>query len=202
VTDNDQPGTPEIDPAPLATPDPDQSPGPPSVWQGISRVEQLATWIGMNRGKFTDAALEQAAVSSGYAPEEFAAGLAMVASRDRRQEAIKPVRSTAQRLVLGAYGLVWVLFAIPYLAIPYLNRTNNFGVGQFLQVILTCSLLVGLAISLIWVRGRSPDPSRVGRALVIMLVVPVILLVGIAGLCLPFVGTKSWFGALLIGGLA
>jgi hypothetical protein len=193
---------PQADPAAtLDTPDPAARPGPPTVWQGISRVEQLATWVGMNRARFTDAALEREAVAAGYAPEEFTAGLALLDARERQDEAIKPVRRTAQRVVLGAYGLVWLLFAIPYLVAPYLTNTNNYGGGAFLQSILTVSLVVALAISLIWVRGRSPDPTRFGRAMVILLVVPVILLVGVAGLCLPFVGTTSLFGDVSLGGL-
>jgi hypothetical protein len=34
---------------------------------------------------------------------------------------------------------------------------------------------------------RKPDPTRVARAMIVFLVVPVVLLVGIAGACLPFV---------------
>ena len=39
-------------------------------------------------------------------------------------------------------------------------------------------------------RALHPDPTRLGRALAILLVVPVIVLLGISGLCLPFVGIE------------
>jgi hypothetical protein len=78
---------------------------------------------------------------------------------------------------------VWVLFAIVYL-------TRDFAYGPVLQGVLTISLLITLGISLLWLRWRRPDPSSVGRATAVFLVLPVVLLVGVAGLCLPFVGSR------------
>jgi hypothetical protein len=57
-----------------------------------------------------------------------------------------------------------------------------------LQVILTIALAVGLAISLIVIQLGHPDPGRPGRAMTILLVAPVIMLLGVAGSCLPFAG--------------
>ena len=58
------------------------------------------------------------------------------------------------------------------------------------QLILTIALVITFVISLVWIRARRPDPERVGRALAILLVVPVVLLVGVAGLCLPFIPAR------------
>ena len=85
-----------------------------------------------------------------------------------------------------AYGIVWLLFAI-----PYLGRASSYGAGPIAQGILTVALLLGIGISFLTMRFLHPDPSHVGRALVIFLVVPVVLLLGISGLCLPFVPSTS-----------
>jgi hypothetical protein len=60
-----------------------------------------------------------------------------------------------------------------------------------LQVVLTAALLLVLLVGLLWVARVRPDPTRTGRALLILLVVPVVLLVGVAGLCVPFLGMSG-----------
>ena len=79
---------------------------------------------------------------------------------------------------------MWLLFAI-----PYLGRSTMYGAGPLAQGILTVSLILGLLLSAAFLRVLHPDPDRAGRALAILLVVPVVVLLGITGLCLPFVGT-------------
>ncbi len=157
---------------------------PSSEWVGASRVDQLAAWVTSNRSAYTDAALGRAAEAGGYTAEEIAAALELATSLEHDREAIKPIRSKAKRAILAAYGIVWLLFAIPYLLGP-----THYGSGPVLQGILTVSLLVGLGISAVFLRVIHPDPDRAGRALAILLVIPVVVLVGITGLCLPFVGT-------------
>ena len=51
--------------------------------------------------------------------------------------------------------------------------------------------IVGFALSIVVMRAIHPDPAHVRRALVILLVVPVIVLVAIGGLCLPFVPSSG-----------
>ena len=85
---------------------------------------------------------------AGSRAEEVREALALADIRQRGDEAMVPVRSTAKRLVLGAYGLVWLLFAIPYLL-----RSTTYGSGPLAQGILTVSLLLGLAAVV-------PDHSR------------------------------------------
>ena len=153
-------------------------PGDPTVsWGGRSRAEVLADWIVAQRASFTDAALERSATADGYTHEEF------VAARMAERAALVPIRSTATRVVLFAYAIVWALFAVPYL----LLAGSTLGAGPILQSILTVALGITLAISLIIVRNGRPDPSRVPRAMIILLVGPVVMLVGVAGSCLPFV---------------
>lgn len=153
-------------------------PGPTVGWVASpdSRIPQLARYLATNRDEFTPEALRQAAVDAGYTPPEIEAATQMV----RDQAAIRPIRGRARWIVVAAYVAVWVLFATQYLV-----RGSAYG-GAY-QGILTGALIVGLAISVVWLAWRKPDPTRVGRAMVVFLVVPVVLLVGIAGACLPFV---------------
>jgi hypothetical protein len=105
-------------------------------------------------------------------------------ARQRERYALQPIRSRARVIVLVAYGLVWLAFAA-----VFLGRSTGYGTGPLLQVILSGALVFALLLSLVWIGGHRTDPSRAGRALVALLVVPVVLLVGVAGLCLPFVGS-------------
>jgi quinol-cytochrome oxidoreductase complex cytochrome b subunit len=133
-----------------------------------------------NQASFTEAALERSAIAGGYSAEEFAAARASAAGIAERAAAIKPIKVKARRAILAAYGIVWLLFAI-----PFLSRSASSGFA--LQGLLTVALGITVAISLLLVGAGGPDPSRPSRAIVILLVVPVILLLGVAGLCLPYV---------------
>lgn len=141
-----------------------------------SRIPQLARYLATNRDRFTPDALRQAAADAGYTPAEIDAAQRIV----QDQEAIRPVRGRARWIVLAAYLAVWALFAT-----QYLRPGATYG-GPY-QAILTGALGVGFLISIGWLAWRKPDPTRVARAMVVFLVVPVVLLVGIAGACLPFV---------------
>jgi hypothetical protein len=146
------------------------------------RVGLLGTWIKEHRGYFTDTSLERIAVKAGYTHDEFIEAVAILEARSRDSAGIGPLKKTARWFVLGAYGATWLFFAIPYLG-PWAT-----SYGSLLQTILTIALAVGLAISLIVIQLARPDPGRPGRAMTILLVVPVILLLGVAGSCLPFAG--------------
>jgi hypothetical protein len=146
-----------------------------------TRVDALAAWIGAHRDAFTDAALERSAVGAGYTAEEFAAAAKQAAATSDRS-ALDPIKSSARRGVLIAYGIVWLVFAV-----AYLGRSFQYGVGPILQGILTIALGIGLGLSLLVIRYAQPDPERRSRAMALLLAAPVILLIGVAGTCLPFV---------------
>jgi hypothetical protein len=158
-----------------------QPAGPARAGTPADRVNTLARYLASHAERFTPEALRQAALEAGYTPEE----IAQASDRADRAAAVRPIRARAQWIVLGAYALVWVLFAM-----VYLTRDYAYGSGPVLQGILTISLLITLGISLLWLRWRRPDPSTVGRATAVFLALPVVLLVGVAGLCLPFVGSR------------
>jgi hypothetical protein len=142
------------------------------------RVNTLAGYMARHAGQFTPEALRQAALDAGYTPVE----IEQASARATAAAAVAPIRSRARWIVFGAYALVWVLFAT-----VYLNR--DYAYGPVFQGFLTVALAIGLGLSVLWLRWRRPDPAAVGRALAVFLALPVILLVGVAGLCLPFVGS-------------
>ena len=166
---------------PGATPEgaPAGTPRVPLDQQGRENV--LADWIAVQRGSFTDAALERSAIEAGYSSEEFVASAGLAADRT----ALAPIRSSARRYVLVAYAVVWLGFAV-----VYLGRSTMYGAGPIAQLVLTVSLAIGLAISLLVIRRGRPDPDKRPRALALLLAVPVILLLGVAGLCLPFTNVQ------------
>jgi hypothetical protein len=150
---------------------------PPEVSPGGPRTNDLQGWIGQHRSAYTASALEASAIAAGYTRDEFQAAF----DRARQREALKPIRSRSRRLVVAAYGLTWILFAI-----PYLTDTSRWGFGGLLQLILTASLGMALFLSWIWTRWLHPDPSRSSRAALVLLSLPFVLLIGIAGLCVPY----------------
>ncbi len=172
-----QPDPADADPPPIS---------PDAPWQTGTRVEQLATWMQPIRSRFTDAALERSAIAGGFTAEEVREALALAEVRQRQDEAIVPVRSTAKRIVLGAYGLVWILFAIPYLLRPTeWIRPHPPGDPHVLAAARAPAVVPDHA-------RPAPGPgTRVRRALTILLVMPVIVLLGISGLCLPFVASSG-----------
>lgn len=151
-------------------------PSAPTAWD-----QSLEEYFLRNRNTFTPEALTRAASVAGYTPEQIESAMLLAEARERGQDAIGPVRSRARIIVLLGYALVWVFFAIQFLVIP----SQNSYMGPGLQTVLSISLLVALGLSLAWVYRMRPDADRVGRALAILLTVPLLLLIAVAGLCLP-----------------
>jgi hypothetical protein len=146
-----------------------------------NRIEALGEYFFAHGDRFTPEALRRAAADAGFSPEEIEAAADRATARQRTDDVARPLRRQARWIVIGAYGIVWVLFAAVYLTQPVL-----YNAGLFFQGVLTVALLIALALSLAWLRRRRPDPGNAWRAMVVFLVVPVILLIGIAGLCLPY----------------
>jgi hypothetical protein len=161
----------------------------PSPTRTIARGADLKHWIKRHRSTYTDTALGESAVSVGYTRAEFDGALALVdadlarAEADRqRREAVKPVRDVTRRVILISYGLVWLLFAV-----AYLTNETLYGAGQVAQGILTVALGISLIASWDWTRRRRPDPANLGRAFIVLLSLPMVLLLVVGGLCFPFV---------------
>ena len=160
----------------------------PPAWDLLSdskdpRAEALAAWIADQQGAHTMAALERSALESGYTKADFDEAVRLAGNSEQERQVIKPLRQQARLIVLISYAVIWLLFATQYLTGPDVG-------GPTLQTILTISLLVTIGISLIWIAAVRPDPDRAGRALTIFLAVPLVLLIGVAGLCLPFLPVR------------
>jgi hypothetical protein len=160
----------------------------PTPDPGQDRVVALAAYFEQHRGAFTPEALRSAAEATGYTPAEIEAALDRTAGQASRQ-AIGQVRSRARFIVLGTYGLVYVILAMALLSAPNLDI---YAAGEFALIVLTVVLGVALLISIWWVNSRGRPTAGLEGALMAMLVGPLILLVAIAGLC---VATTRPFGA-------
>lgn len=172
---------PPADKPPADQPPADRPADPGWVAAPDERIRGLARYLADNAERFTPEALRQAAMEAGYTPDEIEGASARV----RAAAVVGPIRTRARWIVLGAYAVVWLLFAA-----VYLTRSYAYGTGIVLQGVLTISLLIALGLALLWLRSRRPDPSDPGRAIAVFLVVPVILLIGVAGLCVPFLGSR------------
>lgn len=147
-----------------------------------SRISALADYLGAQRDAYTPEALRGAALAAGYTDAEVEEATALLT----RREQARPVRRRAVAIVLVSYVVVWLLFATVYLRPP--EPGMDFGV--VLQGILTAALLGGLGLSALWLAFVRPDPAHALRATTILLALPMILLLGIAGLCVPFVASS------------
>ncbi|HYH91976.1 MAG TPA: hypothetical protein VD763_02365 [Candidatus Saccharimonadales bacterium] len=130
---------------------------------------------------FTPDALDRSAIEAGYAIEDVAAARARADERIRAVDALQPIKSTAKRAVVVAYLAVWASFGVAYL----LNDAGSLDVDFAIFAVLSVALGIAVAMSFSVIRATRPDASRPTRALILLLVFPVILLVGVAGLCLP-----------------
>ena len=146
-------------------------------------IDGLADWIVAQRESFTDVALEGAARTAGFTTDDFARAKVLAETRP----GLKPIRTVARLLVLGAYGLVWLAFAVVFLGQA---TTSSYVTGEFLLVILSISLGIALAMSLVFITIGRPDPERRSRAIAILLAIPIVMLVGVAGLCVPYTGVR------------
>ena len=105
---------------------------------------------------FTADALRQAAAEADFTPEEIDRATELMAARQRADEQVLPLRRQARWIVIGAYVIVWLLFGA-----VFLTQRVIYNAGVILQGILTVALLIALGLSLVWVRGRHPEPSTV-----------------------------------------
>lgn len=180
----------EHDPSSGAAPAPSPpAPGPAGTDDpaGPDRLAALARWMVEHDASFTPEALDRSAIAAGYRSADVAAARGGADVRIRSTQALAPIRSTAKRAIVVAYVAVWVVFGLAFIATP--ARTLDFDFVLF--AVLTLALLVTLALSLGIIRSIRPDPERPTRALALLLVVPVILLLGVAGLCLPATGVSG-----------
>jgi len=170
--------------------DPSTPAGAPAPRRGDSgfdasfRPQILHQYFWSNRDRFTEAALTAAAQSSGYTPDEIATAIASVAKRRADEAAARPVKARARRYVLAAYGITFLVFAFALLR----PTAPDHSFAPVALGILGFTMLIALLLGLAWVAGRRPSAERAEGALGVMLAVPFVLLVVVAGLCVVTTG--------------
>jgi len=157
-------------------PSPSETPPPAASTSRADQVAALAAYLAANQGRFTDEALEQAALDAGY-PKD----VLVEARAERAADPAVGIRQRARRWVLAAYGITFVVLVIGMFANP-VGRT--YGGNVIGAIVLALTLGLALAIALFVVRRSRPSPDATGAMVMTgILAIPVILLVVVAGLC-------------------
>jgi hypothetical protein len=162
--------------------------GPTSpIWDASEvaedRIRLLVGWLREHQGSFTRLALERSAASAGYTSDEFEVAWQRMVVGDPLRPGRRRLIIQAALLTIVAYGATWALFATDFLG-PSLGYVPGIGLLQ----VLTVTLAVALLVSLAWTWSRRPNPEEAVQSMVVLLSLPLVLLVSIAGLCLPFTG--------------
>jgi len=168
---------------------PDRKPTDPSTWIGKTpdRIAALSEYFAKGADEYTPEALRRAASESGFSPDEIEQAYARAEERRRANDSVRPIRRRARRVVLAAYGLVYLVFAV-----LFLTSSNRYGGGVIALIILTIVLGIALLISVAWVNRRRPTAEQLEGALATMLALPLILLVAVAGLCVASSGPGAF----------
>jgi hypothetical protein len=169
MTDAQSPQSPEIAPRP---------PQRPESWSPAARVAVLTEHFVANARGHTPDALARAALGAGYTHEDVQAAFSAADARITAAEASAPTRARAQRMILVAYLLTYLVFAIVFLSQPF-----GFGVGPIALGILTVVMLIALGLSALWARRSKWSDQGAGATVGAILSVPIILLLLVAGTC-------------------
>jgi len=151
---------------------------PPSATSGsrADQVSALAAYLVANHGRFTDDALERAALDAGY-PED----VLTEARAARSADPAVAIRERARRWVLAAYGITFVLLLLGMFINP---AARTYGGSVIGAIVLALTLGLALAIALFAVRRSRPNIAATGAMVMTgILAIPIILLVVVAGLC-------------------
>ena len=140
-------------------------------------VESLARYLEVNRDRFTDEALARAARNAGYSDAAIDQARARVSAR----VAAAPARARATWAVLAAYLVTFAVLVAGMFASEYARRYGGHVIGA---AILALLLGLALLLSVIWIRSRAGKGSGPATGMAVLLSVPVVLLVAVAGLCI------------------
>ncbi|HKG56883.1 MAG TPA: hypothetical protein VKA85_06530 [Candidatus Limnocylindrales bacterium] len=171
MTDGDHPGGAPEPPA--------RAPEPPAADSAGPRSQQvIADYYWRHRDSFTPAALRASVVRAGYSEADADAARLLVDKHLAAESASAPTLARARRTILVAYVVTYVAFAIVFLLAP-----SSYGSGQIALMILTVVLGIALAISLAWARRSRWKTQGTSLGLGVVLSVPIVLLVLVAGSC-------------------
>jgi predicted small integral membrane protein len=135
----------------------------------------VTRYLETNRGQFTEEALVEAARAQGY-PEDVVEEARL---RARANEASAPIRKRARRWVQAAYLATFAVLTTGMLVSEYAQRSSSSYIGT---AVLTVTLGLALVASLAWLRRGGKVGDGPG-GIVVLLSVPIVLLVTVAGLC-------------------
>ena len=165
------------DSAPPRQESPDASgTGPPPAVPG-QPVESLGRYLEAHGDRFTDEVLARAARDAGYSDAAIDQARAVV----RERAAAAPVRTRATQAVLGAYLLTFAVLVAGMFASEYSRRYGGHVIGA---VVLATLLGFALLISRWWLRRQPVKAGDAATGMAVLLSVPLVLLVVVAGLCI------------------
>jgi cation transport ATPase len=141
------------------------------------RVSTVARYLETNRDRFTEDALVRAARDAGY-PEDV---LDAAKARARASAAAAPVRQRARRWILIAYLATFAVLTAGMLLSEY---SRQYGASYIGTVVLAAALGLAFLLSLGWLRWRGSKVEQSTAGVALLLSVPVVLLVVVAGSCL------------------
>jgi hypothetical protein len=141
------------------------------------RVSTVARYLETNRDRFTEDALIMAARDRGY-PDDV---LEEARARARASGTAAPVRQRARRWVLIAYLLTFAVLTVGMLASEY---SRSYGAAYIGAVVLAGALGIALLVSLGWLRWQGGKVGQSAAGAAVLLSIPVVLLVVVAGSCL------------------
>jgi len=139
------------------------------------RVRRLTEYFADNQASMTHEALGRQASAKGYSEAEIEAASAAAEARRAPDAA---ARGRARRVILGLYLVTYLV-----LSAGMLLSNAFYGLAPIGILILGVSLAIALAISLSWIRRQHLDAGHDG-AMATLAALPLVLLVGVAGLCL------------------
>ena len=141
------------------------------------RVSTVARYLETNRDRFTEDALIKAARDRGY-PDDV---LEEARARARASATAAPVAQRARRWVLIAYLLTFALLTVGMLTSEY---SRSYGAAYIGTVVLAGALGITLLVSLGWLRWQGGNVGQSAAGAALLLSIPVVLLVVVAGTCL------------------
>lgn len=148
----------------------------------------LIGYLWSNRDRYTEAALAKAAGDAGFTAEEIADAADEVARRRRDEIAARPVKARARRTVLAIYAVTFLVFAVLFLRPTGGEATYSRAFAPVAVGVLGFVMLVALLIGLAVIGAQRPSADRAEGAFGVMLAVPVVLLIVVAGLCVATTG--------------
>jgi hypothetical protein len=146
-----------------------------------SRRAALAAYIDVNRERFTEAALREAALEAGYTAEEFAAVWPTVGWA--RTDDGAPSRINVLHAAGTFIGFILVMWLGAAL-LESITTANGSLVGPVAPIIWVAMLIGGVIGWLVW-RDSHPSVARgLGCAVIAVGVFPIVAIGAVLGLCL------------------